>query len=231
MSLFVIITISEKGIKRESGAKIIYDPKNKNGVVKHRENKILYHFNVTKVMFSSGNLTEKIRMGKIAKSSDIVLDLYAGIGYFTLSFLIHANVKFIYCCEININSIQSLKSNMKINKINPNRYKIFEGDNNKTTINLINKVDRVNLGLLPSSQDGWNPAIRALKPIGGILHIHHNVHIDHKQEFLNNMVDRLQQIIKQYNDKQHWNIQILHCEHVKWYAPKISHMVVDVQLS
>lgn len=220
----------DKGMKRESRAKLIYDPKNKKGFVKHRENKILYHFNVTKVMFSSGNLTEKIRMGQIAKSTDIVLDLYAGIGYFTLSFLIHANVKFIYCCEINPNSIQSLKSNLNLNKINPNRYKILQGDNTKTTINLINSVDRVNLGLLPTSENGWNPAIRALKIIGGILHIHHNVHIDHKQDFLNNLIHRLQDIIKQYNDKKHWNIKILHCEHVKWYAPKIAHLVIDVKL-
>ena len=229
--MYSVLLYIEKGIKRESGAKIIYDPRNKNGFVKHRENKIVYHFNVTKVMFSSGNLTEKIRMGQTAKSTDIVLDLYAGIGYFTLSFLVHAKVKFIYCCEINPNSIQSLKSNMKLNKIDPNRYEILEGDNTKTTINLINAVDRVNLGLLPSSENGWNPAIRAMKPTGGILHIHHNVHIDHKQEFLNNMVNRLQQIIKQYNDKKHWNIQILHCEHVKWYAPRIAHLVIDVKLS
>ena len=55
-------------------------------------------------MFSSGNGTEKQRMGRICKEGryisyfhrftlllllgDVVLDLYAGIGYFTLPFLI-----------------------------------------------------------------------------------------------------------------------------------------------
>ena len=37
-------------------------------------------------------------------------------------------------------------------------------------------ADRVNLGLIPSSQDGWPVACAALKPrTGGILHIHMNV--------------------------------------------------------
>lgn len=37
-------------------------------------------------------------------------------------------------------------------------------------------ADRVNLGLIPSSRDGWPVACEALKPeSGGILHIHYNV--------------------------------------------------------
>ena len=37
-------------------------------------------------------------------------------------------------------------------------------------------ADRVNLGLVPSSREGWPVACAALKPLtGGVLHIHHNV--------------------------------------------------------
>ena len=36
-------------------------------------------------------------------------------------------------------------------------------------------ADRVVLGLLPSSRIGWAPALAALKPSGGILHLHENV--------------------------------------------------------
>ena len=37
-------------------------------------------------------------------------------------------------------------------------------------------ADRVNLGLIPSSQAGWFTACKALKPSsGGVLHIHENV--------------------------------------------------------
>ena len=41
-------------------------------------------------------------------------------------------------------------------------------------------ADRVNLGLIPSSEEGWPTACRALKPqSGGILHIHGNVSTKH----------------------------------------------------
>lgn len=37
-------------------------------------------------------------------------------------------------------------------------------------------ADRVNLGLIPSSEEGWPVACRVLKKsTGGVLHIHHNV--------------------------------------------------------
>lgn len=37
---------------------------------------------------------------------------------------------------------------------------------------LENIADRINLGLLPTSRDGWSVACIALKPTGGFLHIH-----------------------------------------------------------
>ena len=49
--------------------------------MRHRENGVVYEFDVTKCMFSSGNGTEKDRISRLAKSHETVLDLYAGIGY------------------------------------------------------------------------------------------------------------------------------------------------------
>lgn len=59
-----------------------------NGWVDHRENGILYSFDATKCMFSWGNLSEKLRMGNMACEHEVVVDLFAGIGYFVLPFLV-----------------------------------------------------------------------------------------------------------------------------------------------
>jgi tRNA wybutosine-synthesizing protein 2 len=42
-------------------------------------------------------------------------------------------------------------------------------------VQLCNVADRVNLGLLPSSEPGWQVACKVLKPTGGVLHLHGNV--------------------------------------------------------
>jgi Predicted methyltransferase len=42
-------------------------------------------------------------------------------------------------------------------------------------VQLCNIADRVNLGLLPSSECGWQIACKVLKSSGGMLHVHGNV--------------------------------------------------------
>ena len=54
----------------------------------HLEGGVRYRLNVTKSMFSAGNGTEKERVGRICCRGDTVLDLYAGIGYFVLPYLV-----------------------------------------------------------------------------------------------------------------------------------------------
>lgn len=68
-----------------------------NGWVDHRENGILYSFDATKCMFSWGNLSEKLRLGSLDCRDEIVVDLFAGIGYFVLPFLVRfVVIKFQY---------------------------------------------------------------------------------------------------------------------------------------
>lgn len=59
-----------------------------SGWVTHQENGILYSFDTTKCMFSSGNLSEKLRMACQDCSNEVIVDLFAGIGYFVLPFLV-----------------------------------------------------------------------------------------------------------------------------------------------
>lgn len=58
------------------------------GWVTHQENGILYSFDATKCMFSSGNHSEKLRMASLDCRDEIIVDLFAGIGYFVLPFLV-----------------------------------------------------------------------------------------------------------------------------------------------
>ena len=61
-----------------------------DGWVQHKEGGVLYSLDVTKCMFSSGNTTVRQRMGQLDCRGETVLDLYAGIGYYTLPFLVKA---------------------------------------------------------------------------------------------------------------------------------------------
>ncbi|NXD31832.1 TYW2 protein, partial [Spelaeornis formosus] len=144
-----------------------------HGWVQHVDNGIRYTFDVTKCMFSAGNITEKLRVASLPCSGEVVVDLYAGIGYFTLPFLVHAGAAFVHACEWNGHAAEALHRTLLLNGVR-DRCRIHAGDNRQ--LQLRDVADRVILGLIPSSEQGWPVACRVLKKdTGGVLHIHHNV--------------------------------------------------------
>jgi hypothetical protein len=60
-------------------------PAGGDGWVKVSQNGLVYSFDVTRVMFSRGNVNERRRMGTLNARGETVLDLYAGIGCFAHS--------------------------------------------------------------------------------------------------------------------------------------------------
>ncbi|NWZ19582.1 TYW2 protein, partial [Asarcornis scutulata] len=144
-----------------------------DGWVEHVDNGIRYTFDVTKCMFSPGNITEKLRVASLPCAGEVLVDLYAGIGYFTLPYLVHAAAAFVHACEWNHHAVEALRRNLALNGVQ-DRCHIHHGDNRQ--LQLQDVADRVNLGLIPSSEEGWPVACRVLKKgTGGVLHIHHNV--------------------------------------------------------
>nr|XP_020657785.1 tRNA wybutosine-synthesizing protein 2 homolog [Pogona vitticeps]XP_020657786.1 tRNA wybutosine-synthesizing protein 2 homolog [Pogona vitticeps] len=144
-----------------------------DGWVEHMDNGIRYVFDVTQCMLSPGNITEKLRIASLQCTGEVVVDLYAGIGYFTLPYLVHAGAAFVHACEWNPHAVEALQKNLHLNGVQ-DRCHVHIGDNKK--LQLRDTADRVNLGLIPSSEEGWPVACRVLrKDLGGILHIHQNV--------------------------------------------------------
>lgn len=217
------------------------------------DNGIRYTWDLTRSMFSSGNITEKLRIAAFDCSGETVVDLFAGIGYFVLPYLVHAKAAFVHACEWNPAAVEALKKNLALNSISDGRYAIHQGDNRSVCPPGV--ADRVNLGLIPSSEMSYEVACRALKRAsGGILHIHGNVSrrdtIDESparntQEVIRSenftakyrewetwAEDTAREIL-QYVTKAHgecqWQVVILFLTRVKSFAPKVDHLVLDLK--
>jgi len=227
-----------------------------NGIVQHVDNGIRYAYDITKNMFSKGNITEKLRISKFNCRNEVVVDLFAGIGYFTLPYLMKANAKRVYACDWNTDAIAFLKHNIHVNKVD-GRCVVLEGDNRQVVPK--NFAHRVNLGLIPTSSASWQVACEALKSdTGGWLHIHENIEsekiTDKKCECISNghtclvnkaykksaseaqrihwcsFVYRCKEKLKGYlGTEKSWTIHLNHVEYVKSYAPHVDHLVFDFE--
>lgn len=115
---------------------------------------------------------------------------------------------------------------MEKNHIDQSKYTILLGDNKETTTKYKDIADRVLLGLLPSSENGWSIAIRLIKIKGGMLHIHENVKDTEYEQWKEYLIKKLIEISKIY--EKNYNFEVIHLETVKSYAPHIYHVVADV---
>ena len=209
---------------RSSQVKMI---KGNSGEVEFVDNGVKFWLDVTKVMFSSGNVTERHRIGEINMDGEIVIDAFAGIGYYTLPMLVRSNAKHVYACEMNPNSIMALRHGAELNQV-LDRLTIVEGDNQETLQSLTGIADRLHLGILPSSQSTWKLAINCLKSTGGIIHIHMNVKESEIEDFSDQCIAELNKYA--VNQCGFENVSLQHVEKVKWYAPHIRHIVLDVAI-
>jgi len=77
----VLLDKGIRGIMREPKREVIAG--DGETVTLHRENGCVFKIDAMRLMFSKGNLAEKKRMSKLG-SGEIVVDMFAGIGYFSI---------------------------------------------------------------------------------------------------------------------------------------------------
>ncbi len=187
----------------------------------HTEHGIRFKIDPQKIMFSSGNMAERKRMATISNNSETVVDLFAGIGYFTLPIAVYSQPKKIFACEINPIAYRYLCANIVLNHVTG----IIEplcGDNRKTAPK--NCADRVILGYL---QEPWSflpVALECLRNQNGILHYHEVVPCESIPEL---PLKRIQTAAK----NTHRSVELLKINKIKSYAPRIHHVVLDVRIT
>ncbi len=185
----------------------------------HTENGCRFKLDVTKVMFSKGNLNERMRMGKLGKG-EVVVDMFAGIGYFTIHMAAHSRPARIIAIELNPESHHYLVENIRLNHVEDIVEPILGDCAKKTPVAV---ADRVVMGYVGSTHHYLPQGIGALKP-GGVLHYHETM-----PEKL--MPDRGLERIRAEAKKQGRKAEILDWHKVKKYAPGVWHVVVDARIN
>lgn len=194
-------------------------------------------------MFSRGNIKEKKRILDSFPSlqNSYIFDLYAGIGYFTLSYLKNGGT--LFCWEINPWSVEGLKRNVTANgykyafiqhhdMIDRESFQLALLENIRVFIFFESNeyayerylslgtplpISHINLGLLPTSESAW-PILRKLaqaSSISTMIHVHENVHLD-------NFITMRQKVSTFFAATATAMFK------VKTFAPDIWHTVIDV---
>ena len=206
------------GIYREPNVEILYGSENTEVV--HKENGVRYKLDVAKIMFSSGNMDERLRMANISNKNETVVDLFAGIGYFTLPMAVYSKPRKIFSCEINPVAYKYLCKNIVLNHVTSIVNPLF-GDNR--IIAPKNVAERVIMGYFEDTEKFLPTAFDCLKNCTGIIHFH-NVCSDEL------FPETPLKIVEKTADKYKRNVEFLTYRVIKSYAPGVSHIALDIQV-
>lgn len=181
------------------------------------ENGIRYRFDVTKVMFASGNTDERMRMRKLDCTGETVVDMFAGIGYFTLPLAKYSGARRVFACEKNPESYQFLCRNIRDNELQDKVIPILSDNRN-----LLGKhfADRILMGYVQTTSEFVPKALSMIRP-GGIIHYHDTFYVTEYE-------DRIRSIFDENCGKDGYEILRIH--EVKSYAPSVSHYVADIRV-
>ncbi len=143
----------------------------------HKEYGCKYYVDIAKAYFSPRLSQEHHRVASLVKKSETVVDLFAGVGSFSVLIAKNNADAKVYAVDVNPGAIEFLKRNIRLNRVE-NRVIPIQGDARRAVEErLLGVADRVIMNLPEKALEFVDAACKAIKPAGGIVHYYAFIHL------------------------------------------------------
>jgi len=185
----------------------------------HKEFGITLFVDVSKAYFNPRLSTERNRIARLAESDEIVIDMFAGVGPFTI--MLGKRVKQVIAMEINPDAFTYLRKNVELNKLK--NIDAFLGDAKKLSAQFKGVANRIIMNLPHSAFEFLEQAVIMLSERGGTIHFY-----DIKEE---SCVPQTVGGIKKLIEKNGRSIENVNVKSVRSYAPGLFIIAMDVTVA
>ncbi len=200
---------------RETNYEVLYGG---DTVTIHVENGIKYKLDVARIMFSPANVKERVRMAKVAKPGELVVDMFAGIGHLSLPMAVHGGARVI-AIEKSPYTFRFLVENIELNGVQ-DRMTAYNIDNRDFPGE--NIADRVLMGYVVTTHEFIPKALEIAKD-EAIIHYHNTVP---ERLMPGEPFETFRRIAREHG----YEAEKLNEFVIKRYAPGVWHVVVDVKV-
>jgi tRNA (guanine37-N1)-methyltransferase len=136
----------------------------------YREHGCLFKVDIRECYFSPRLGFERMRITKLVKEDEVVVNMFAGVGSYSIIIARQAKPAKVYSIDINPVAMKYMRENLLLNKV-VDRVIAIEGDAEKIVEGeLRNTADRVLMPLPEKAYEYLDTALLALKPDGGWVH-------------------------------------------------------------
>jgi tRNA (guanine37-N1)-methyltransferase len=189
----------------------------KRTITTHKEHGLRYRVDLEGAYFTPRLGTERLRVAEQVHPSDTVLDMFAGVGPFSLLFAKRGAR--VIAIEKNPVAVKYLKENALLNKVR--NIEVLGGDAADLALRYESTADHVIMNLPHSAAQFLIPAMRAAKN-GGIVHYYAIA----PEESLY----RDASLIERTSEQLGISVDVIHQGIVRSYAPKRYNIVIEFKV-
>jgi len=142
----------------------------------HKESGCLFRVDVAKCYFSPRLSGERIRIANFVEESETVVNMFAGVGCFSIAIAKRANNVKVYSIDINPAAIEFMIENIRLNGVYARVIPILGDARTVISDRLQCCANRVLMPLPDKALEYLPAAVSALKQEGGWIHPHMFVH-------------------------------------------------------
>jgi tRNA (guanine37-N1)-methyltransferase len=192
----------------------------------HKEFGCLFKVDLEKCYFSPKLSFERMRVAKQVAAGEVVVNMFAGVGCFSILIAKYARPQKIYSVDVNPLAISYIEENIRLNKA---RYVVeaVEGDAKEViSKRMLNVADRVLMPLPEKALEYLDYAVMALKPTGGKIHYYDFVHA-------RKSIDPIEEVKKKVSEKlQNMNVasEYTFGRIVRTVGPRWFQVVLDIKV-
>jgi tRNA (guanine37-N1)-methyltransferase len=184
----------------------------------HKEHGLSYHLDLAGAYFTPRLGTERLRIAGLVGPSEVVLDMFAGVGPFAL--LLAKRGSRVVAIDKNPVAVKYLRENALLNKVE--NIEILEGDAAELALNYKDWADHVIMNLPHSASQFLIPAMTAAKS-GGIIHYYA---ISPEEDLYRDMA-----LIEKAAVQMGASVEVLYRGVVRSYSPRKYNVVIDFRVS
>jgi tRNA (guanine37-N1)-methyltransferase len=192
----------------------------------HKESGCLFSVDVGKCYFSPRLFYERMRIAKQVNSGEVIVNMFAGVGCFSIIIAKHSHAGKVYSIDINPIAIQYMQENIRLNEVY-GRVIPIEGDAKEIVKEkLCHAADRVLMPLPEKAFEYLPYALLALRKAGGWIHYYDFEHAKKNESPCEKVKFKVAEKLKSLNA----NFEIPFSRVVRTTGPNWHQTVLDIRV-
>ncbi len=184
----------------------------------YKEHGAEFVIDLTKAYFSPRLATERMRVVEKVQPNERILDMFAGVGPYSILIARNVDVKKIYAVDINPHAVTLLGENILRNSVE-DKIEVIRADARDVKV----KVERVIMNLPHSAKDFLEHALESLGSDKGYIHYYEVISTED--------LEYLEEGLKDQINKLGFHVKVDDIREVRTYSASKVHVAVDLEVS